>query len=68
MQKGLTENIRETQAGWATELAFVCSNEDCQRSVLDNVEKFASSAKDRHAYVVNRNMVLGMRSIGRHWT
>jgi hypothetical protein len=63
--------ITETPtAGWVTEMGFVCSNEDCRRSNVDNIEKFFSSTKDDqgHAYVVNRNMVLAMRNIGKGWS
>jgi hypothetical protein len=66
-----TLSITETPiAGWATEMGLLCSNSDCCRSNVDNVEKFFSSTTDDqgHAYTVNRNMVLALRSIGRGWS
>jgi hypothetical protein len=53
------------KAGWATELCFVCDNEQCYKKDITPTNTFSSSAKSGSQYIVNKLMVLGMRYIGK---
>ena len=50
--------------GLATEIFYVCSNQDCSKNEVSKAAIFSMASKQEHRYDINKSLVLAMRDIG----